>query len=116
MAGAFDVEESGDHRAHVIAVRGDVDAASASAFRKRVISGLDRPEPLILDLTEVTYMDSTAVGALFAARKQIGVSNGRCAIVCGGEIRRMFDFTGLDLIFDVVESRAEALAHVVAVG
>ena len=71
---------------------------------------------LLLDLSGVHYMDSTAVGALFAARKETGVTRERCSVVCVGEIRRMFDFTGLDLVFDVVESRAEALAHVVAVG
>jgi anti-sigma B factor antagonist len=116
MAGAFNVEESGDHRARVIAVSGELDAASAPAFKERILGGLERSEPLILDLTGVSYMDSTAVGALFAARKETGVDHGRCAVVCAGEIRRVFDFTGLDLVFDVVESRAEALASVVAVG
>jgi anti-sigma B factor antagonist len=115
MAGAFGVEESGDHRAHVMAVAGDLDAASAAAFKERLLAGLDRAEPLILDLGEVTYMDSTAVAALFAARKETGVSRSRCAVVCNGEIRRMFDFTGLDLVFEVVESRAAALASVVAI-
>jgi anti-sigma B factor antagonist len=64
---------------------------------------------VILDLSEVTYMDSTAIGVLVSARRQADLSRGRFVLVCGpGDIERMLSYTGLDSAFDVVESRGEA--------
>jgi anti-sigma B factor antagonist len=112
----FDAGEFVEGPARVLAVTGEIDAAAADAFKERLEALLANDDgPVVLDLTEATYMDSRAVAVLFAARKEAGVERGRFAVVCVGEIRRMFDFTGLDIAFDVVGSLAEAVEHVAAV-
>jgi anti-sigma B factor antagonist len=108
-------EEVAGGTARVVAVSGELDASCAPAFKERILAALAGAEPVVLDLSEVTYIDSTSVGALFAARKATGMTRERVSIVCGGEIRRMFEITGLDLVFDLVDTRAEALAHAAAV-
>ena len=116
MAGSFDVaEEVVQDRARVLAVSGDLDASCAPAFKERLLTGVAEGGPVVLDLTGVTYIDSPVLGAMFAARKEAGIMRSNFAVVCEGEIRRLFEITGLDIAFDVVETRAEALEHLAAV-
>src|SRR5881398_1606050 len=116
MAVGFDVaEEMVQDRARVLAISGELDASCAPAFKQRLLAGLAGDAPLILDLTGVEYIDSPVLGAMFAARKETGIGRGNFAIVCEGEIRRLFEITGLDIAFDVVGTRVEALGHLVGV-
>ena len=83
--------------------------AATAAFEKRLLDSCAGEDPLILDLSEVTYMDSTAVAALVSVRKRANLTRGRFAVVCrSGDIERMLSYTGLDSAFDIAESRGEA--------
>jgi len=105
-------EETVERRARVVAISGDLDMAAAPAFEARLLDCVGGDEPVILDLTGVGYMDSTAVGALISARKKANMTRERFAIVCKpGDIRRMLEYTGLDAAFHVVGTREEALAR-----
>ena len=116
MAGSFDVAEEVVHdRVRVLAISGDLDASCAPAFKERLLASVADGGPVVLDLTPVTYIDSPVLGAMFAARKEAGITRTNFAVVCVGEIRRLFEITGLDIAFDVVETRAEALEHLAAV-
>src|SRR5437764_13050634 len=116
MAGSFDVAEEVVHdRVRVLAIAGDLDASCAPAFKERLLASVADGGPVVLDLTPVTYIDSPVLGAMFAARKEAGITRTNFAVVCVGEIRRLFEITGLDIAFDVVETRFEALEHLAAV-
>ena len=113
MAGTYAVtEETVEHRMRVVAVSGELDMDAAPAFEKRLLEILGGEDPVILDVTDVTYMDSTAIGALISARKQANMTRGRFALVCTpGDTRRMIEYTGLDAAFDVVDTREQAFAR-----
>jgi anti-sigma B factor antagonist len=99
----------------VVAIAGELDKTSAAAFEERLMNCVAGEEPVILDLSAVTYMDSTAIGAMIAVRKQANMTRGRFAVVVPpGDIRRMIEYTGLDRAFDVVETRDQAFARLVA--
>jgi anti-anti-sigma factor len=84
---------------------------AAPAFEKRLVESVGGDGRVILDLTGVTFMDSTAIGAMISARKTAGMERGRFAVVCRpGDIRRMLEYTGLDATFDVEETRDAAAA------
>jgi anti-sigma B factor antagonist len=105
-------EETVEQRTRVIAVSGELDMAAAPAFEQKLLDCVSGEEPVILDLSDVTFMDSTAIGALISVRKKANMSRGRFALVCKpGDIRRMIEITGLDQAFDVVDSREEAMAR-----
>jgi anti-sigma B factor antagonist len=100
-------------RIRVVAVSGDLDMAAAPAFERALSEIVTRNGPTILDLTEVTFMDSTAIRAMLAVRRQADLKPGRFAVVCeaGGEIERTLQYMGLDSTFSIVQSRPQAAAE-----
>src|ERR671933_471789 len=96
----------------VITVIGELDAASAS----KLIAEIDRREPdperLILDLTEMSFMDSSGLGAILYAWTRMSESGGRLALVCpmDAHVRRSFKIRGVAERLTVVDTREEALA------
>jgi anti-sigma B factor antagonist len=107
------LERSVARRIRVIAVRGELDMAATPAFQRALFDTVSNGEPTILDLSEVTFMDSTAYGAMFAVRRQAELKRGRFAVVCpaDSEIERTLLVMGLDSAFSVVQSRASAAAE-----
>jgi anti-sigma B factor antagonist len=94
----------------VVAVRGEIDMHSAGKLSERLISRLGPgPAPLIVDLTEVGFIDSTGLGALVAARNQAQESGSVLRVVCPQErLLKLFRITGLDSVFGVFPTVAEA--------
>jgi anti-anti-sigma factor len=68
---------------------------------------------LVVDLTEVTFVDSVSVGAILHAQKRLGLE-GRLAVVLAPSsyARVIFDVVGADAVLDVVQTRAQALSRV----
>lgn len=55
----------------VVRAAGELDLATAPAFRARLLEAVDRhPAGVVVDLSQVTFADCRAVGALIAARNR----------------------------------------------
>ncbi len=95
----------------VLVVRGDVDLHVADEFEQALRSAAaETPVTVIVDLSEATFLDSMALGVLLGATKRLRPSGGRLRVVApGSEVRRILEITHLDRVFQVDESRAEAL-------
>jgi anti-anti-sigma factor len=54
---------------HVVALTGELDLAAADELNQVLAGQLDRPDPgtVVVDLSEVTFLDSAALGALIKA-------------------------------------------------
>jgi anti-sigma B factor antagonist len=65
---------------------------------------------LIIDLSKVTYLNSTAIGVLVSAHTTFS-KNGGHVKVCGinKNINNIFVITKLTLVFDVAETREDAV-------
>jgi len=107
------LERAVERQIRVVAISGELDMAAAPAFQQTLADLVARSEPVILDLTDVTFMDSTAIGAMLTVRRRANLKRGRFAVVCksGSEIERMLLYTGLDAAFDIVQSRPAAAAE-----
>src|SRR4051812_15727282 len=83
---AFDSQET-------VAVRGELDLTTASAFAEtlRTVTSLDVSE-ILIDLSEVTFMDSTGVGVLVMAARRVPVR----IINSSSYIARILELAGLD--------------------
>ena len=67
---------------------------------------------IVVDLGDVVFMDSTALGVLVGVRRSLDVGT-RLAIVCAHPaVLNIFQIAGLDGVFEIFETRDEALAHV----
>lgn len=96
----------------ILRVHGELDIATAPLLRQRVIaivsSGVMR---LVLDLTDVDFIDSTGLGVLIGALKRFRTNDGQLRLVMDKESSRwrLFETTGLDTIFEVYESVEDAV-------
>jgi anti-sigma B factor antagonist len=104
-------QESLDNERHVVAVRGEIDLFTApelkSALSEAIESGHTR---IVVDLTDTTFLDSTALGVLIGAVKRLRSRDGRLTIVnVDDNIAKTFEITGLDQIFPISATRAEAV-------
>ena len=103
------VEESVDDGTQLVAVHGDVDLKTARSFRAALDEAAqDRKERLIVDMSEVPFMDSSGLAALIGAQKALGSAT-RLVVVCPQNLRRIFEVTRLDTVVHVVGSLPEAL-------
>jgi anti-anti-sigma factor len=70
-------------------------------------------DPLVVDFNSVTNMSSSALGMLLTLHKHVCEDGGKL-VLCNIQptIADVFRITRLDNVFDIVSSRAEALAQV----
>jgi anti-sigma B factor antagonist len=102
-------EESIDGSTQLVAVHGDVDLKTARSFREALDeAATDAKEKLIVDLSEVPFIDSSGLAALIGAHKAIRPTR-RVVVISPLNIRRIFEVTRLDSVVTVVDSLAEAL-------
>jgi anti-sigma B factor antagonist len=97
--------------AKLVRLVGELDLYNAQALRD-VLSEIcgDGPERVIVDLSEVEFIDSTALGALIEARTKMANRNAFMLAAPGLETRRALEISGLDRHFSIHESVDEALA------
>jgi anti-sigma B factor antagonist len=107
------VEQRPDNRTMVIACEGELDLATAPQLKWRLVDALEGGRTaIVVDLGDVTFMDSTALGVLVGVRRSLGAGT-RLAVVCRHpNVLNIFQVSGLDGAFDMFATRDEALAHV----
>jgi anti-sigma B factor antagonist len=92
----------------LLLLRGELDLAAAAMLRTRVEAAATRG--LIIDLREVTFIDSSALRELLNARGELERHGSR--LVLSGvpaPVRRLLDLTGTTHLFELAETRAEAI-------
>ncbi len=95
----------------VVSLAGELDLYNAEEVRGALLEACARePDVLVVDLEQVRFIDSTALGVLIEARSKLADrSNFRLASP-GMETRRALEVSGLDRNVLVYETVAEALA------
>jgi anti-sigma B factor antagonist len=104
-------EQPIDAERHVLAVRGEIDLFTAPELKQVLAESIEGGRiRIIVDLTDTTFLDSTALGVLIGAVKRLRSRDGALAIVNIDEnIAKTFEITGLDQIFTIVPTRDEAI-------
>jgi anti-sigma B factor antagonist len=103
------VSESGD--AIVVALTGELDLYNAPALRDALREAAGRePRRLVVDLSEVSFADSTALGAFVEARSALGGGRAFVLAAPGLEVRRALEVSGLARHFTVRDTLESALA------
>jgi len=97
--------------AAVLSLSGEVDVANVARVREAALKLLERQiKRLIVDLSNVEYMDSSGLGALVALLKRVRESGGQMPLAgAKPRVRRLFEITGLDQIFSLHEDVPAAL-------
>jgi anti-sigma B factor antagonist len=95
----------------VVRLGGELDLYNANEVRQALRTACaDSPSRVVVDLSEVEFLDSTALGVLIEARAML--ENRRAFMLAspGLETRRALKISGLDRHFSVHDSVPEALA------
>jgi anti-sigma B factor antagonist len=96
--------------ATVVHLVGELDLYNAHAVREALIECCEEsPGRLVVDLTDVNFIDSTALGVLIEARTRMANRKAFLLASPGLETRRALEISGLDRHFTVHESLDDAL-------
>jgi anti-sigma B factor antagonist len=97
----------------LVSPAGELDLSTVSELSDR-LSALDgrSAQRLIVDLTEVTFLDSTALGALLAEARTRRVQGDELALVCDDpRTLRALEVTGLQSVFELHRTLRGALGE-----
>ena len=99
--------------ASVVEVGGDIELSNASQLRADLRSVCEQePCHVIVDMSQVSFIDSTGIGVLVGALKRTRENNGSFALICPQpRVRRVFEITGLLQALPLFNSMDEALAR-----
>lgn len=89
--------------ATIVRVAGDVDAHSTAELDRRLADAADRDADLVvLEVSGVTFIDSTGLRTLVAANTRLADRGGRLVLRRPtATLQRLLEITGLDASFDV---------------
>ena len=99
-----------DHAA-LIDLDGEIDVYTAPQLKQQIIELLDGgTRRVLINLSHVDYLDSTALGVLIGGLKRLRERDGTLDLICPNpRIKRIFEITGLDKIFDMYATDEEAI-------
>lgn len=87
---------------------GELDAYTVGAFRE-ALQNLAGKGPVLIDLSQVPFMDSAGLGALIGGIRRAREADGAVAVACSRPaLTRLLHTTGFDRIVPVTESIEEA--------
>jgi anti-sigma B factor antagonist len=86
---------------------GILDGTKASEFRQEISESVEKGAAIILiDFNDVTFMDSSGLGALVLALKTVraaGIKLYICSI--NDQIKMLFELTSMDRVFEIYRNR-----------
>ncbi|MHB8329749.1 MAG: STAS domain-containing protein [Acidimicrobiales bacterium] len=110
--GHFDVSETERGDIPILSVRGEVDVSTAPELRERLLAVAERGCILtVVDLSEVSFVDSTALGVLVSAVKRLRNAGGDLRlVVTQPHVSKVFEITGLTEVFPIFTTADDAVA------
>jgi anti-sigma B factor antagonist len=95
----------------IVAVSGEVDLYSSPRMREAILAGVSRKNPrVIVDLTKVSYMDSSGIATLVEALQLTRKHSGRLVVAGLSErVREVFELARLESVFELSPTVAAAV-------
>ncbi len=90
-----------------------LDACASGDFKDQLIEWVDEGNRrLVLDMSEVDFVDSSGLGAMVSVLKRVGLDGDM--VICGvcEPVMRMFRLARMDKIFSLVTSQDDALVAI----
>ncbi|OES45427.1 anti-sigma factor antagonist [Domibacillus iocasae] len=98
---SIDVQEQ--EKQTTIKLAGEIDAYTAPKLRETAFPYTEKEEAdIVIDLSGVTYMDSTGLGVFVGLFKSLNANNGTMKLIgLSDRLKRLFDITGLADIMNI---------------
>jgi anti-anti-sigma factor len=96
----------------IVEIAGEIDMATSPEMAEAVEAASDSCRRVVVDLTEVTFLDSSALNALVVCRRSLGARDIDMRVVTPSDnvVRRVFEIAQLTDELGVVETFDAALA------
>jgi anti-sigma B factor antagonist len=106
------VKAKGGHR--ILALKGEIDFHRVWKITAQLSDAIkERPEKLVLDLANLSYIDSSGLAALIEALRKVRAYGGMLYLVgMRDDVRTIFEISRLDQVFPIFQDAAEAIASV----
>jgi anti-sigma B factor antagonist len=100
-----------DHTAEII-VAGELDLATAPRLKWSLMDSLKAGRTrLLVNLADVTFIDSTALSVLVGVHRKLG-DPAHMAVVCTNpNVLRIFEVAGLKVAFEIFPTTEQALSY-----
>jgi len=96
----------------IVHVGGDLDVYTAPRL-KETLAAMVSGQRVVLDLSEVHFIDSTALGVLVGAFRQSGSESGDFRLVVDDPyLLKIFHITGFDGLFPIFPQVADAVSGI----
>jgi anti-sigma B factor antagonist len=105
----------------VVVAGGELDYAASPQLRERLAGPVNAgARRVVVDLSKVSFIDSTAIGVLVgAAMRMQELGGGSLAAICAAEnerVLRIFEIAGVDSVIALYHSREEAVSALATAG
>jgi anti-sigma B factor antagonist len=99
----------------IVTAAGEIDISTVARMRACLFDLAASGRPLVADLDQVSFIDSTGLAALVGTAKRVTCRGGSLYAVCGRpKIRQLFRMTGLDHRIPLASTVDEALQALMA--
>lgn len=95
----------------IVVVAGEINLSQTTRFQDDLSNVLtEKPNQVILDLAGVSYMDSSGIASLVKMLSRVRATGATMHLVgASARIRSLFEITRLDNVFDIRDTREDAL-------
>ena len=117
MGEALTIEVRHEQGCAIVTVAGEIDISTVAPLRERLFEVAASGAPLVIDLEQVSFIDSVGLATLVGAAKRVAAYGGSLQLACARpKIRQLLRLTGLDCrlplartLDEAVEARAATL-------
>lgn len=97
----------------VVIAAGEIDLATSPQLRDALLAPEASSARVVLDLREVTFIDSSGLGVIVGQQKRAQEHDQRFAVAVGGAaaVQRILELSGLAKVLDVVDDPQERLTR-----
>ena len=109
---SIDVTSTNEGRTQIFVLHGSLDLATSPSLRAALLDATERDgAQIVVDVTQLEFLDSTGLGALIGANKRALENDGSLRLVVKeGQILRLLRITGLLEVLAVYRGLDDALA------
>lgn len=107
---SFTISKQGD--ISVVAIEGQLIVSNRQELKQKMLEELEGGgRKFLVDFTATGYIDSSGLGVLVSLSKKIREHGGELRLAgLNDDLRTLFELTKLDTLFQITDSRDQALA------
>lgn len=108
----LDIEKINDGTGAIVTLRIDnLDAGNAKAFKEALQPVLDANKAVLIDMSQLNFVDSSGLGALLSCLRAMNNKEGELKLFAMTKpVQALFELVRMHRIFAIYNSREEALS------